>query len=110
MALLRPGAVVLSAGSCRGQGPNLATTTPVDARCQEGARARGRTCVRECVYACVRARESVRVCASRRGELSPPGHSEVNSGQSRSLQRSGVQGVCTADGCVDVAVAAAAAL
>ncbi|EPQ11745.1 hypothetical protein D623_10033180 [Myotis brandtii] len=73
IALLRPGAVVLSAGSCRGQGPNLATTTPVDARCQEGACARGRTCVRECVYACVSVQERVCVCVRADGVSSAPG-------------------------------------
>ena len=73
IALLRSVATVLRAGSRRGQVPNLATTAPVDDRCPEGASARGRMWVRECVYQCVYVKESVRVCASRRDELSPRG-------------------------------------
>lgn len=73
IAVLRSVATVLGAGSRRGQVPNLATTAPADDRCPEGASARGRTWLRECVYACVSVQESVPVCASRRDELSPRG-------------------------------------
>lgn len=73
IALLRPGAAMLSAGSHLGQGPNLATTALADAGCQEGACARGRTCVRECVYACVSVKERVCVCMRAEGVSSAPG-------------------------------------
>lgn len=73
IALLRLAAAVFSAGSRRAQGPNLATIAPADDRCLKGACARGRMCVRVYIRVCIRERESVRVCASRRGELSPRG-------------------------------------
>lgn len=62
IALLRLAAAVLSAGSRRGQGPNLATTAPAEDRCREGACAQGRTCVQESVYACVSVKECACVC------------------------------------------------
>lgn len=73
IALLRFAAAVLSAGSRRGQGPNLATTAPADDRCQEGACARGRTWVRECVYAFMSVKERVCVCVRAEGVSPAPG-------------------------------------